>query len=178
MAVQCSQDIELYIVPKPDGLIVKILTNQTTRQDFVDYDEQLSRYLQRLGQQFETTDRAEIKRFYEFLSVIIQQFKEFLTYVCDSNFEYSYTPDRSYINHTNNDVREFFFMSPLSYMLPAKFALFENEHLPLSELKLCVDWLTTIIEMEETFSPVHSLFSVYEPYLTDALVQLQNNDFL
>lgn len=152
--------------------------NRTTLQDFVDYDKLLSTYLALLGQQFVTTDRAEIKRFYQFLSVIIQQFKEFITHVGFSNFDYSYTPDRSYINNASIEIKEFFFMSPLSYMLPAKFGLFDNEQLPFSELKLCVDWLTTIIEMEETFSPVHSLFSVYEHYVTDALLQLQNNHFL
>lgn len=152
--------------------------NRTTLQDFVDYDKKLSTYLALLGQQFVTIDRAEIKRFYEFLSVIIQQFKEFVTHVGSTNFGYSYPPDRSYLNNTSNEIKEFFFMSPLSYMLPAKFCLFENEKLPLSELKLCVDWLTTIIEMEETFSPVHSLFSVYQHYVNDALIQLRNSYFL
>ena len=113
-----------------------------------------------------------MKRYYSFLAVVIQQFKEFITYIAKTNFDFVYKPNIDFKKNVSLEVKDFFFMSPLSYSLPAKFGVFQDETLPPRDIKLSYEWLTTIIEMEETFSPHHTLFSAYQHFVTSAIQQL------
>ena len=172
MENQCLNDIGIYQVPTPIGLTTKILTNQAKLQDFVDYDDILSSYLSLFGKHYLVTNDKVVKRYYKFLAIVIQQFKNFITYVANTNFNYSYKPNYLYKENVTSEIKDFFFMSPLCYSIPAKFCIFPGEKLPPKDIKLCYDWLTTIIEMEETFSPLHTLFSAYQHFVTSAVKEL------
>lgn len=165
------------MIPKPDGLTSKILNNSATVEDFIKYDQEVSSYLTALGVTYLETEREEIKRFYCFLSIIIQQFKEFLTFVASVNCNFSYHQNKCYTQYEDPLLDDMFLINNLTLCLPAKFMLMDNEKLPIYEVKLLYTWLSTIIDMEETFSPNISLFSGYNSYLTSALEELCKQKF-
>lgn len=140
------------------------------------YDEQISKYLVNLGMAFLDTERIEIKRFYCFLSHIIQQFQEFLTFVADVNFSYTYKKNMLYIQ-TKNSLLDEMYLNDNLLMFRAKFCLDDGEKLPICEIKLLYTWLSMIIDMEETFSPNVSFFSDYHNYLKSALTELVNQNY-
>lgn len=170
------QENTIYTIPKPDGLIKKILTSSATLEDFTKYDEQISQYLSKLGTAFLDTEREEIKRFYCFLTHIIQQFQEFLTFVAHVNFDFTYRKNMSYTQHNNNLLNDMYYNDTM-LMFRAKFRLDENEVLPVCEYRLIYIWLTTIIDMEETFSPNVSFFSDYHDYMKGALQELTRQNY-
>lgn len=172
-----SQENLIYMVPKTDGLTKKILDNTATVQDFVMFDEKISQYLSTLGIAYLETERKEIKRFYCFLSIVIQQFQEFLTFVAHVNFDYTYEKNVSYRLYKNNNLKEIFFFNDTILIFPAKFGVFKDEKLPICDVKLAYVWLSTIIDMEETFSPNVSLFSDYHSYMISALEELTKNNY-
>lgn len=169
MEAQLLQDNQHYTIPKPDVLTTKILNDTATLQDFIDYDKTLSNYLINLGYVYQYTDREDLHKFYGFLCMLIQQFKDFLTFVADINCDYQYEPDTTYTQHHSDNIKKLYCMTEnAGYIQP------ENSNLPLPEVKLFYNWLTEMNNMEEIFSHTRTFFSSYNHYLFDALRRLIN----
>lgn len=166
MEEQFLQDTKHHLIPKPDGLTKKILNNTATLHDFTKYDKTLSRYIVTLGYIYQQTNCKNIQSCYSFLSMLIQIFKDFFTYIADVNCQILYSADMSFLN-IHKDIPEFYCVkAEKSYSLI---------DLPISEIKLLYDWLANIIETEEIFSPNKSFFQVFNKNMIEALQKIIKN---
>lgn len=170
-----SFDLQFYNVPEFTFFLKE---KKITKEQILLFDKQLASYLSITGNMYKNTKRQTLKEFYCFLCYILQQFQQYLQQLFKNSFFIDYNPDFSYKNkHSQNVSMKLYSFCSISNLFCAKYMTSNGEELPIPELKVFYKWLSQIIEIEQTLTPMNALFSGYQSSLSQAAEKLVHHGF-
>lgn len=184
MAEQHLRDIKLHMIPRPEDLIQKIWEDKATLADFIEYDILLTNYLTELSNFYLTTTEENVKEMYSFLSMLIQQFKDYLPTIAYTRNNVRYRPDQNFAKIEDQNTRssyttdmskydtQFLYRPDQNFVKVASSSYTYDNTLTKDDSQLLYNWLSTLIDIEETFTCNGQIFKKYKRCMYKALREI------